>query len=841
MRQQDADGEIQRLSSLSPSGARVANARQPGVQEDIHAGPEDLSVSDAPHLLEQSTAAASDKRPLPSAVADAASDLHVDPREQASDIFTDTEMHLNITTAQGSTEAHPAVLDPPPELNSIRTSPPSASLQDSIAFDDTEYPADLHSTPSASHSPSDAASELSAQDNGQVLGNDALGNAHSTSGTIGPHQQSLLLLKSPPLDLDLASQLPSEASLAVAQLDSSKDEDSTEGTDTGTAKFAAAKKGSEPPETDTEEQESPCPEQAARHSQSSTAALTHLANPQADSDAWAGIAASSFGDSANAQTAAAGSCLSPEAGSAGSCKPQEGSDSDTGTQPVPAASPAASVVPQDGSASDTQTEAIPGTSFTASASPKGAAEMGMGTEGVPGISLSSSDSPQIQRQGSNAEASTRGLDDTKSGNSPAKHMLAGQADAQGGTSQSWRQQRKHVFVLSNAGKPIWTLHGDENALAGLMAVIQALISFVHDKGDTMQSIRAGTHLIIFLERGPFILVMASATGEPEAALTCQLGLVHAQILSILSSSVDKMFARNPSYDARKLLGATSHVLTALVASFDYDPSAMLMCLVPLPLKSNLRHCALVYLQSAVKSAGALFGVLLTQKAIVAVAQSRAHVLHPHDLLLLANLVRSNESFKQAQTFTPVCLPHFNSAAFLHAYVQYLHVSGGVCLVLLSSQAESFFNLADAAQQVHRQLKQPGVLQAIISVTEHQTDGGLLSISDLPPQCGGGQVGMTPLLHFLYKSPTRGQVIMPAFDAPLDRHELQLATMQRYAIIHAAMTQKAGLSSSSKAALAANTSYGSLPSQQSLQQQVHWRSDGSMSALAYAGPDCEGKV
>ena len=66
--------------------------------------------------------------------------------------------------------------------------------------------------------------------------------------------------------------------------------------------------------------------------------------------------------------------------------------------------------------------------------------------------------------------------------------------------------------------------------------------------------RAGTHLIVFLERGPFILVMASATGEPEAALTCRLGLVHAQILSILSSSVDKMFARNPSYDARKLLG-----------------------------------------------------------------------------------------------------------------------------------------------------------------------------------------------------------------------------------------------------------------------------------------------
>ena len=77
--------------------------------------------------------------------------------------------------------------------------------------------------------------------------------------------------------------------------------------------------------------------------------------------------------------------------------------------------------------------------------------------------------------------------------------------------------------------------------------------------------RAGAHLIVFLERGPFILVMASATGEPEAALACQLGLVHAQILSILSSGVDKMFARNPSYDARKLLGMALPIVVVCLA------------------------------------------------------------------------------------------------------------------------------------------------------------------------------------------------------------------------------------------------------------------------------------
>ena len=47
-------------------------------------------------------------------------------------------------------------------------------------------------------------------------------------------------------------------------------------------------------------------------------------------------------------------------------------------------------------------------------------------------------------------------------------------------------------------------------------------------------------------------------------------------------------------------GATNHVLTSLVASFDHDPSALLTSLVPLPLRSNLRHYALVFLQGAVK-------------------------------------------------------------------------------------------------------------------------------------------------------------------------------------------------------------------------------------------------
>lgn len=70
-----------------------------------------------------------------------------------------------------------------------------------------------------------------------------------------------------------------------------------------------------------------------------------------------------------------------------------------------------------------------------------------------------------------------------------------------------------------------------------------------------------------------------------------------------------------------------------------------------------------------------------------------------------------------------------------------------------------------------------VLQAVISTVENQAGDGLLSITNLPTPCGGGEAGTTPLLHFLYKSPMRAQVIMPAFAPPLDTPGLQQVGLQ----------------------------------------------------------------
>ena len=50
----------------------------------------------------------------------------------------------------------------------------------------------------------------------------------------------------------------------------------------------------------------------------------------------------------------------------------------------------------------------------------------------------------------------------------------------------WRSRRKHFFVLSSAGKPIYSRYGDDNIISGYMGVIQAIISFFEDNGDTLK-------------------------------------------------------------------------------------------------------------------------------------------------------------------------------------------------------------------------------------------------------------------------------------------------------------------------------------------------------------------
>ncbi|KAA8550397.1 hypothetical protein F0562_002081 [Nyssa sinensis] len=390
-------------------------------------------------------------------------------------------------------------------------------------------------------------------------------------------------------------------------------------------------------------------------------------------------------------------------------------------------------------------------------------------------------------------------------------------------SISWRKRKKHFFILSNSGKPIYSRYGDEHKLAGFSATLQAIISFVENGGDHVKLVRAGRHQVVFLVKGPIYLVCISCTEEPYDSLRGQLELIYSQVLvpylshflpnialtkSLLIVAVD-VFEKNPKFDMTPLLGGTDVVFSSLIHSFSWNPATFLHAYTCLPLAYATRQAAGAILQDVADS-GVLFAILMCKHKVVSLVGAQKASLHPDDMMLLANFVMSSESFRTSESFSPICLPRYNPMAFLYAYVNYLDVD--TYLMLLTTSSDAFYHLKDCRIRIEMVLLKSNVLS---EVQRSMLDGGM-RVEDLPvdpsPRSGslsphlgqprlatdspdrfreafGGTGGPAGLWHFIYRSIYLDQYVSSEFSSPINSSQQQKRLYRAYQKLYASMHDK----------------------------------------------------
>ncbi|CAG0894366.1 unnamed protein product, partial [Cyprideis torosa] len=267
----------------------------------------------------------------------------------------------------------------------------------------------------------------------------------------------------------------------------------------------------------------------------------------------------------------------------------------------------------------------------------------------------------------------------------------------------WREVHKNIFVLSSAGKPIYCRYGEEDKLVTLFGVMQALVSVVeHNReGDSLRYIQAGKHQVAFLTKGSLILVAVSKTNEADIHLTLQLNYVYNQLLSILSGAqLERIFERRRNYDLRRLLGGSERLMDGLISFMEKDPSTLLCAARCMQLPRNVREViGSTIVQCCGKIEGMVFALLISDYQLLALARHKKYQLHPADLHIVMNLVANSESFKAAESWTPICLPKFDPSGFLHAHISYLAEDCQACLVLLTVDRDLFFSLSEAKLKI----------------------------------------------------------------------------------------------------------------------------------------------
>lgn len=93
----------------------------------------------------------------------------------------------------------------------------------------------------------------------------------------------------------------------------------------------------------------------------------------------------------------------------------------------------------------------------------------------------------------------------------------------------------------------------------------------------------------------------------------------------------------------------------------------------------------------------VFAILLANNQLVTLVRMNKFFLHPMDLHIIQNLVDSSESLKTAESWTPICLPKFDSNGYMHGHVSYLAEDCQACLLLLTVDRDVFFVLSEAKQ------------------------------------------------------------------------------------------------------------------------------------------------
>ncbi|XP_075041658.1 vacuolar fusion protein MON1 homolog B [Mixophyes fleayi] len=309
------------------------------------------------------------------------------------------------------------------------------------------------------------------------------------------------------------------------------------------------------------------------------------------------------------------------------------------------------------------------------------------------------------------------------------------------TAESWRTKRKHVFVLSEAGKPIYSRYGNEEALSSTMGVMMALVSFVQSGNNCIRSIHSDKQKVVFLQQGPLVLVSVSRSPQSEEQLRRELQYVYYQIISMLTqASVARIFERKKNYDLRRLLAGSEKILDSLLDLLDTDPGFLLGAVQCLALAGPLRDSLSSMLTKAI-TPNLVFSILVADQQLVTVVQERAVIedcrLDPSDLHLLLNLIGASSAFQAGEIWTPICLPRFNPDGYFYAYISYLDPQCTVCLVLLSTDKESFYAVSGCKKKIQEAMEAQNSLQALAGALQCCS----YSVS---------LVGIPELLHFVYK-------------------------------------------------------------------------------------------
>ena len=282
--------------------------------------------------------------------------------------------------------------------------------------------------------------------------------------------------------------------------------------------------------------------------------------------------------------------------------------------------------------------------------------------------------------------------------------------------EQFYEQKRHYFIMTEGGTPIYSRYGDEIQNCSLLATFSAIITkftiFNNDKNsqEKLNYICNDNSIIAFLKKGKIVFIALSNKTDSLSFLYSQLELLYQQLLSIVTSERMPILEEKPSSCSTVLSGInesmeqmieySSNTLVGLLSSYQ---------VLPIENRQRLNNICHKYLKNA------LICCLMTPdaKQIISLSKSNIINLSFNDIILIQCLIMSSDSLRSGESWVPICLPGISSEGFLQLYCNFVTTDKFGIIFITESQEQKYFNdFVNLSRKIYNEIEEQKYLKNI---------------------------------------------------------------------------------------------------------------------------------
>ena len=278
------------------------------------------------------------------------------------------------------------------------------------------------------------------------------------------------------------------------------------------------------------------------------------------------------------------------------------------------------------------------------------------------------------------------------------------------------KKNKHYLIMTEGGKPIYSRYGDaiDNSVffAALSAIITKFTFFnsTDDKKEELNIISNSKKLIVFDKKNSLIFISISKKNEYVSLLKSQLEYLNNQLMSILTNDFYKKLKDNPSRYLsiinkneilfENMIYYTSHSFVSLFNSFqvfkcDFREKLNKIC------EENIGIARIM--------------IIMTSYEIISLSHHPDIKINSSDIILLQNLILSNESLKTIESWVPICLPGISEEGYLQLYCKFDDYGIGICFLTENIDSKYFMEFIEQYRKIYKILIKENLIEKIIEL------------------------------------------------------------------------------------------------------------------------------